>query len=255
MLAKIDDSLKHIGNAHGVRVLLAVESGSRAWGFPSTDSDYDVRLIYVHDPKWYLSLSEGRDVIEYASDDDLLDLNGWDLRKAFRLLLKGNAAVYEWLQSPIVYAAEDSFVKQTWRIAPEFFPLKSGVHHYLGVVKAVLEDLSATDVKVKRIFYGLRAALAARWISDQQSVPPMTLDDLSGPLRQNPELLSFIESLRAEKAEKTESFTITPPAFVTGFLQDSIDRGNAAFDSLPTPVGETQILNDLFTSLILDGRS
>lgn len=254
MQETITDLLKSIGDTYQVRVLLAVESGSRAWGFPSTDSDYDVRFLYVNQPEWYLSLHEERDVIEYTSDDVLLDLNGWDLRKAFRLLLKGNAAVYEWLQSPVVYAADEGFAKRTWEIAPRYFPLKAGLHHYLGVVKGVLDDLTAPQIKVKRSFYGLRAALAARWILEKCSVPPMTFDSLKDPLLQIPELSSFIESLRQEKALKTESFVIAPPQILKSFLEETVKIADAAFQSLPDPQGDKQIINDFFSSIVLGGK-
>jgi predicted nucleotidyltransferase len=251
MQETIKDLLKSIGDTYKVRVLLAVESGSRAWGFPSTDSDYDVRFLYVNEPEWYLSLHEERDVIEYTSDDDLLDLNGWDLRKAFRLLLKGNAAVYEWLQSPVIYAADEDFIKRTWEVAPAYFPLKAGLHHYLGVVKGVLDELTAPQVKVKRCFYGLRAALAARWIIEKCSVPPMTFDSLKDPLHQAPELFSFIESLRQEKALKTESFIIAQPQMLKCFLEETVTTAEATFESLPNPQGDKQIINDFFSALVL----
>lgn len=80
-----------------MRFLIAVESGSRAWGFPSPDSDYDIRFIHIHPRDWYLSLQPGRDVIERPIIDNI-DLNGWDLRKALGLLLKSNAVVSEWLE-------------------------------------------------------------------------------------------------------------------------------------------------------------
>lgn len=91
---EIERRLSAIEAEERVRVLMAVESGSRAWGFPSPDSDYDIRFIYVRPRDWYLSLSPGRDVIERPIVDEI-DLNGWDIRKAFGLLLKSNAVVSE----------------------------------------------------------------------------------------------------------------------------------------------------------------
>ena len=103
--AEILTRMHNAEKEHGVRILLAVESGSRAWGFESPNSDFDARFIYVHPRDWYLSvgLEEQRDVIEYPIVDDI-DLNGWDLRKALRLFWKSNPAFVEWIQSPIVYA-------------------------------------------------------------------------------------------------------------------------------------------------------
>ncbi len=244
-------ALRGIEAREKVRVLLAIESGSRAWGFPSTDSDYDVRFLYVHPREWYLSLYEERDVIEHTSDDDLLDLNGWELRKALRLLLKGNAAVYEWLQSPVVYAVDQDFLTRTWAIAPSYFPLKAGLHHYVSMVKGVLDDLMAPQIKVKRTFYGIRAALAARWIMEHRAVPPMTFDLLKGPLTREPELLDSIESLRAEKAQKTEAFTFISTPRLKAFLTETVETAASAFETLPNPLGERRLINELFTSIVL----
>lgn len=77
---EIGQRLDAVEATESVRLLMAVESGSRAWGFPSPDSDYDVRFIYVRPRDWYLSLVPGRDVIEHAIVDEI-DLNGWDVRK------------------------------------------------------------------------------------------------------------------------------------------------------------------------------
>jgi uncharacterized protein len=108
VVAAIDRRLQSVATGHHARILLAVESGSRAWGFPSPDSDFDCRFIYVRSTEEYLSLFPPRDVIEFAPNP-LLDVNGWDLGKALRLLLKGNAVVVEWLTSPFIYAGDKSF--------------------------------------------------------------------------------------------------------------------------------------------------
>ncbi len=99
---KIKIQLKKIEREHKVKILYAIESGSRVWGFASQDSDFDVRFIYVHHKDWYLSIESKRDVIEMPLEGDL-DINGWDLTKALGLFRKSNPPLYEWLQSPIVY--------------------------------------------------------------------------------------------------------------------------------------------------------
>lgn len=82
--------LEKIEKQHCVRILHAVESGSRAWGFASPDSDYDVRFIYVRPAEDYIRIDEIRDVIEWKLDQ-VLDINGWDLKKAMRQFARGNA--------------------------------------------------------------------------------------------------------------------------------------------------------------------
>lgn len=95
----IIEKLQQIEKQENVRILHAVESGSRAWGFESPDSDFDVRFIYVRPRDYYLKLEQTRDVLEFPIND-LLDVNGWDLQKALRLLHRSNPSVFEWFKSP-----------------------------------------------------------------------------------------------------------------------------------------------------------
>ncbi|MEZ5594138.1 MAG: nucleotidyltransferase domain-containing protein [Gammaproteobacteria bacterium] len=172
MDAIIQQQLDQIESDYGVRILLAVESGSRAWGIASPDSDYDVRFIYWHPQDWYLSVFEQRDVIELPVDN-VLDISGWELRKALRLLWKSNAALLEWLHSPQVYRAD---AKRAWLdalVPSAFLPLSSG-HHYLAMARQSQQALLNNEhVTLKRYCYALRAALCCQWISRYQQVPPV----------------------------------------------------------------------------------
>jgi uncharacterized protein len=160
---------------HGVRILLAVESGSRAWGFESPNSDFDARFIYVHPRDWYLSvgLEEHRDVIEYPIVDDI-DLNGWDLRKALRLFWKSNPAFVEWIQSPIVYAQNGSFAELARSLLSSVYSCESGVHHYRSMAKTNFRGyLKADLVPLKKYFYVLRPLLAVRWLERYGTAAPI----------------------------------------------------------------------------------
>lgn len=151
---------------HGVRVLLAVESGSRAWGFESPNSDYDVRFIYAHEVVWYLSvdLESKRDVIEYPIVDDI-DLNGWDVRKALRLFARSNPAFVEWIQSPIVYMERGGFAASVRNLLPAVYSCISGVHHYRSMAQTNYRGyLKAGLVPLKKYFYVLRPLLSVRWL-------------------------------------------------------------------------------------------
>ena len=134
---EIQENLDAIENQYGVKILLAVESGSRAWGFASPDSDYDVRFIYVHRPEEYLRIDTMKDVIEWQLDE-VLDINGWDLRKALLAFGKGNPNVMEWANSPIIYrkAAEWASVKEA---ALHYFSEKSALCHYYGTANSTLQ--------------------------------------------------------------------------------------------------------------------
>ena len=161
-------------------VLLAVESGSRAWGFASPNSDYDARFICLHPVDWYVSVDlEGkRDVIEYPIVDDI-DLNGWDVRKALRLFGKSNPAFVEWIQSPLVYLEHGTFVDRVRSLLPEIYSCGKGVKHYRSMAKTNYRGyLRQEEVPLKKYFYALRPLLAVRWLERYGSPAPIEFSKL-----------------------------------------------------------------------------
>ena len=173
----IVERLKEIEQRENIRILHAVESGSRAWGFASPDSDYDVRFIYVRPRNFYLKLEKTRDVLEFPIDD-LLDINGWDLQKALRLLHKSNPSVFEWFKSPIVYK-QTEFSNEFISMMENYFLKKSGLYHYLNMANGnYREYLRGEEVKAKKYFYVLRPLLACKWILRTNTPPPMLFSDL-----------------------------------------------------------------------------
>jgi predicted nucleotidyltransferase len=134
MIDTISSQLKMIEESYQVRILYALESGSRAWGFASLDSDYDVRFLYVHPVEWYLSIRDQRDVIEIPITDSL-DINGWDLKKALKLFCKSNSPLLEWLRSPIVYRDVEGLAESLRNLIPTCFSPKNGMYHYLHMAK------------------------------------------------------------------------------------------------------------------------
>ncbi|MCP1311419.1 nucleotidyltransferase domain-containing protein [Paenibacillus tyrfis] len=172
------EELCHIERQEQVRILYACESGSRAWGFPSKDSDYDVRFLYVRPVEWYLSIFDQRDVIERPISDKL-DINGWDLKKALNLFRKSNPPLLEWLQSPIPYYENYSAAERIRSISPLTFSPKSCMYHYLNMAKGnYREYLQGEQVKIKKYFYVLRPVLACEWIERFNAMPPMEFDVL-----------------------------------------------------------------------------
>lgn len=170
-------NLKEIEHKENVTILHCVESGSRAWGFESPDSDYDVRFIYIHKFDYYLNLEKQRDVIEWKLDD-VLDINGWDIQKMLRLLYKSNPTVFEWNASPIIYKTTNEWdlVKN---VIPNYFNEKSGLYHYLSMAKTNYRTYLREDkVRLKKYFYVLRPLLACRWIIDKHLPPPMLFSEL-----------------------------------------------------------------------------
>lgn len=177
MRDRIREELQKIEEKENVRILLAVESGSRAWGFASPDSDYDVRFIYVRDTASYLKLEKIRDVIEWKLDATL-DINGWDLKKALQLLYKSNPTVFEWCASPIVYLEREEF-SAFRKLLPQYFSEKRSLFHYWHMAESNYRKyLQGSEVRVKKYLYVLRPLLAAQWILDHKTAPPMLFDAL-----------------------------------------------------------------------------
>jgi len=174
----IQRKLPEIEREHNVRILYAIESGSRAWGFESTDSDYDVRFIYVHAKNWYLNILPKRDVIEYPIEN-VFDFSGWDLRKTFFLMNKSNPVLFEWLRSPIVYLKDDYFFQIIDELSKIYFSPISSIYHYLHMANGNFRQYLQTDiVKTKKYFYVIRPILACLWIEKFNESPPMEFEKL-----------------------------------------------------------------------------
>ncbi len=219
MKEKILQKLKEIEKQKDVEILFAVESGSRAWGFASPDSDYDIRFIYKHKPEYYLSLWEKPDVIEFMTEDDL-DGSGWDLRKTVKLLAKSNAPLLEWLFSPIVYFENEVFARQMRELAVEFFSPISVLHHYLGTTKNFMEVCKLEEVKLKNYFYALRTALAGKWIIEKNTFPPVAFDELLPIAPKN--IKEKILELQQIKANQNETYLHPKETLITDFLLETV---------------------------------
>jgi uncharacterized protein len=174
----IIESLDRVEREENVRVLYAVESGSRAWGFASTDSDWDVRFIYLHRPEWYLSVQRRRYVLEYPLVEGL-DISGRDLHKALGLFAKSNPPLLEWLRSPIIYWDAFSTAQQLRELSLRYFSFRSCIYRYLHMAEGnYREYLHGEEVRVKKYFYVLRPLLACRWIEAHESMPPVEFSRL-----------------------------------------------------------------------------
>lgn len=203
---EVERRLAQIAGQDGVNFLLAVESGSRAWGFPSPDSDYDVRFIYVRPWQDYITLRSVRDVIERPIVDDL-DVNGWDIRKALGLLLKHNAVVAEWINSPIRYLPEHSAVSRLRDLADQYFDPRGYALHYASLGRNNLErwDANAETIPAKRYFYALRPALSVRALRlHPDKRPPMRLQELMEITDLGSDLSTEIQHLVELKAQARE---------------------------------------------------
>ena len=245
MHQRIQETLSNIEATHGVRILYACESGSRGWGFESADSDWDVRFIYCHQRDWYLSIEEGRDVIELPIDD-LLDVNGWDLRKSLRLMKKSNPVLLEWLSSPIVYREDVAAMAAYRALAQDFYQPTACLHHYLHMAKGNFREyLQGETVWLKKYFYVLRPVLACLWIERGLGVVPMAFDDLAAGVVVDGELKSSIARLTELKRSAAELDSGARIPDIHAFLEAEIER----LDILVSGVARTPVSVELMEKM------
>jgi len=219
---RIEAELVRVEAERGVRILLAVESGSRAWGFPSADSDYDVRFLYAATLDDYLSLSACRDVIEAPIAGDL-DVNGWDLRKALGLALRSNAVIVEWLSSPVRYRDTPQVTGPLRDIVLAAAQLPALEYHYDRMARRAFADVvDAAKPRLKRYFYALRPALALGWLRTRRSPPPMDLPSLLAGVGLPKPLADTVGELVARKATAREHETVERVAAVDAYLREAL---------------------------------
>jgi len=246
-----DEIMRRLANTEkekGVRIVLAIESGSRAWGFASPNSDYDVRFIYIHPEDWYYSinLEERRDVIEYPIVDEI-DLNGWDIRKALKLFWKSNPAFVEWIQSPIKYIEVGGFAEKARMLLPSVYSQESGIYHYRSMAKSNRNRyLRAEKVPLKKYFYVLRPLLACRWIEKYNTAAPIEFEKLLHLLGNQKELLREIDILLAKKRDAPEMGLSDPVPILNEFIEIELVRLEALNPQNSGKCEQKSVLNNLF---------
>ena len=250
MKERILQTLKEIEEENNVRILLAVESGSRAWGFASPDSDYDVRFIYVREKEDYLKLEEVRDVIELPIDD-MLDINGWDLKKTLRLLYKSNPTLFEWFSSPIIYT-KTPFADRFCKIMTEYFSQTKSLYHYMCMAQRnYREFLTGETVKIKKYFYVLRPVLVCRWVLNRNTPAPMRFSELA-EAELPAELFDEVRRLLKLKTEFPEIKEIKRIDVINELLEEQIGEIKEILRGMPDERNRnTDELNELFLSELL----
>lgn len=249
MVEIIRNKLAEIEKSENIKILHCIESGSRAWGFASPDSDYDVRFIYARPAEYYLRLDKTRDVIEWQLDETL-DINGWDIQKTLRLLHLSNPTLFEWNSSPIVYRTTDKW-KKVSDVIDNYFKSKSGLYHYLSMAKRNYHEfLKGDEVKLKKYFYVLRPVLACRWILNCGTPPPMLFSVLKEKYLDG-ELGAAVDRLLSIKMNAPEIKTGEKVGIINDYLEDSILELEKTVASLPADKSNGyDRLNALFLELI-----
>ena len=223
MQERIQQELTRIETDYEVRILFACESGSRAWGFPSQDSDFDVRIVYHHKKDWYLQLQKRRDVIEKPIIDEL-DISGWDLDKTLRLLRKSNPNILEWVDSPIIYREDQDFA-QVRSLLRDSFNHRASLLHYLNMaLNNKRQWLDRDEIKIKKYLYTLRPLLCGEWVVKHDSQPPMLYGELLSDLHAGSQLESEIHALVRQKQDMNELDIVPKHAFLTQWIDTTIEK-------------------------------
>jgi predicted nucleotidyltransferase len=247
MEQKIKKYLEHLESSRNIEILLACETGSRAWGFPSPDSDYDIRIIYKHDTKWYLSLTEEKDTIDEFYENQEIDISGWDLRKSLLLLKKSNVPLLEWIQSPLVYQANSVFLAEINKIAPDYYSKIASIHHYSSMAKNMFKEIKEQEnYKLKKFFYAIRAATACLWVLDREEIPPIQFSIMLNQLNLPETVKEKTKQLIELKAFKNEDFLHHSDDELLSFIQDVLYRVDSESNKLPPAIGKIDKLNEFF---------
>lgn len=250
---KIKRYLLEIEKEKDIKILLACETGSRAWGFPSPDSDYDIRVIYVKRCNWYLSLHEGTDSFTKMLDENEIDISGWELRKSLRLLMKSNAPMLERIQSPIVYMCDSLFLSEINLLSDNAYSKISTMHHYLSMAKKFIESLSTdSPYKLKTFFYALRSSIACLWILNHDKKPPIEFKIMLTQLEIAPQLIARINTLIELKATISESYMHKGENEIIEYMKKIVEKAELSFKSLPGNKIEIDRFNTLFRQFILE---
>src|SRR5262245_50383978 len=255
----VRSKLEAVERTQGVRILFAVESGSRAWGFPSPDSDYDVRFLYRHPRDWYLSLIERGDVIEIPIDAEDHDISGWDLRKALQLLLRSNPPLYEWLTSPIVYRQDRTTMTALRGLAERGYAKKTMGWHYLRMADRTYKTHFGrqTTANLKKYFYVIRPLCALRWLVEREGLPPMNLAALLEGIDLGVGVRRAIERLLAQKTRTSELGAGRRLATLDRWIERELAAGEDRCGSLATKTPILAEAEDYFRGVIetMDGHS
>ena len=231
---EICTGLHAIENQYGVKILYAVESGSRAWGFASPDSDWDVRFIYVHPSEWYLRVEPQRDVIEIMDVATGFDASGWELRKALRLFRRTNPSLLEWLDSRIIYQEYPGFAHELKQLIPAYFNEIRAMHHYLSLSKNTPVNIyEPGSVKLKKYLYFLRSVIAAKWIVAKGTPPPVPFRELFSTMIHDKNVLSAIEELLALKSHSAEHNSNKVSPLLTDYARHTFEDVSAYLSTRP----------------------
>jgi uncharacterized protein len=239
--------LHGIENEHQLTVLYGLESGSRAWGFESQNSDYDIRFLYVRSVDWYLCIEKHSDVLDLGVSADL-DISGWDLRKALWFLRQSHPVLLEWLRSPVVYLEKSEIIQQMREIGETFFAPRASVHHYVGWAERILRRyFNRPELSAKRYFYVIRPILCCRWIETVGGQPPLLIQELLTEIKLPTEAKLALDNLIIKKRAGDELDLIGRIPALDRYIAETLPQIKSFSTTLPKPkYAPYERLNPLF---------
>jgi uncharacterized protein len=248
---KILNELRGLEEKYEIKIIFAVESGSRAWGCPSEDSDYDVRFIYIHRKDWYLSIDQKRDVIELTINEKL-DIFGWELRKTLQLFRKSNPPLMEWLHAGIVYYQAFSLVEKMKTIEKKVFRPQPALYHYVKMAKNNFLRITEKDqVNIKQYINVLRPILACKWIETQRTFPPNEIHQIMDKLLQEGQLKQEILNLVERKMSGDTEVPLSNVKAIKNFMEEEIKRILEIASKFKRPQEDiTPMLDQLFRDVL-----
>ncbi|MFT9598259.1 nucleotidyltransferase domain-containing protein [Mesobacillus sp.] len=245
--------LNQIEKEYEVKILYACDAGSRALGFASPDSDYDIRFIYIHKKDWYLSIDQQKDVIEIPKEDPLstivdpkLDMVGWELTKTLRLFRKSNPSLLEWLNSKYVYCNHAYLAEKLKSMQDTVISHKAYINHHLNLVtRNVIDMQKKKEWRGKVYLYILRSILSAKWLQIHRQTPPVEFMELLSILENAPVKREVKDLLW--KKQIGERYSIEKNLILNDFIEQEIkllaSYAKFASQKLDDPTKE---LNELF---------
>lgn len=242
--------LRQIEQDNDVRIIYAIESGSRMWNFASENSDYDIRFIYVNNPHYYLSVNKKKDYIEVMDKEKDLDFSGWDIKKALSLLLRSNMSLYEWINSTITYVNSDE-MDSLINLSEYLWEKKNLIYSYIHLARGNYQHYIANkaEIKLKKYLYILRTIAACMWLEKNhigRKLPdiengiytldckeevisryfsyPITIDRLSLVIKEeNKYIYDLLQKIVKAKKEGKELSTSKPNKRVNKWIEKKIE--------------------------------
>lgn len=201
--------LRDLEKQHDIKILMAVNYGSRCFGYASEGSDWDVRFIYVHRPEWYFSIAKTEDVIELMLEEEHLDVEGYDLKKALTLLAKTNPIESDWLHANDHYILDEDFLQAMLSFESQCYNSHHAMYHFYSISVKHNQRYLEQEVTLKRFIYYMRGLLSCCWVERHGCHPPVNVDELidvtitdNAPIREKAHRL--LELKRTDKSHDME---------------------------------------------------